>query len=274
MKRMAGRETMRDDEVRGGRQSTGAPTRASDSPIPAATIVVMRERGEGPPELLMLERAASLAFAGGALVFPGGRVDPADREWAAELPGDRDENAARLAAVRETLEEAGLAIGLAVPDEAVAAMRAWLLEGQTLAEAVARAGARVALDMLEPFARWLPYGLPSRVFDTRFYLARAPEGATATADGGENVRLFWARASALLAEADAGRVTLIYPTRRNVERLATLPSYDAAVAHARAHPIETITPWIEQRAGADHLCIPEGLGYPVTSEPFAVARRG
>ncbi|HEV2593806.1 MAG TPA: NUDIX hydrolase, partial [Sphingomicrobium sp.] len=50
----------------------------SEQAIPAATLIVVRERSEGPPELLMVERAGSMAFAAGAWVFPGGRIDESD----------------------------------------------------------------------------------------------------------------------------------------------------------------------------------------------------
>ena len=82
--------------------------------IPAATVVVSRnsETG-GPPDILMTVRHHAMVFAGGMAVFPGGRVDPADRDLAAGLPGDPDETAHRIAAVREALEETGLAVGIA-----------------------------------------------------------------------------------------------------------------------------------------------------------------
>jgi hypothetical protein len=88
------------------------------------------------------------------------------------------------------------------------------------------------------------------------------------------VRLFWATAAQVLAEADAGRATIIFPTRRNLERLARFADFDAAVADARAHPVRTVTPWSETRGGIEHLCIPDDLGYPVTSEPMSDAVRG
>ena len=114
-----------------------------------------------------------------------------------------------------------------------------------------------------------------KVFDTRFYLARLPEGeqGTATVDGNENVRLFWATAQAVLDMADRGEARIIYPTRRNLERLAQFASFADAAADARAHPVETITPWVEMRDGEERLCIPEGLGYPVTSQPVKAAFR-
>ena len=245
--------------------------------IPAATLVIFREGPAGPPELLMVERAKGMAFAAGALVFPGGRIDPGDRDLAATLGGDRDDTAARIAAVRETIEEAGLPVGLdPLPDPAaMAELRASLHAGAPFAEALAAAGTRLSLGALEPFARWLPQHAGMRIFDTRFYLAGLPAGAPeASVDRTENVRLLWATAADILADADAGRATIIFPTRRNLERLAQFDSFADAVAHARITPIRTVTPWQEERDGRAHLCIPDDLGYPVTAEPLGSAMRG
>ena len=246
--------------------------------IPAATLVILREAaGGGAPELLMVERAAAMAFAAGALVFPGGRVDAGDRVLAARLGGDGDEAAARIAAIRETIEEVGLGIGLAhAPSPAtVATMRAALHGGGAFAEALDAARLRLVPDALTAFARWRPAHRHLRIYDTRFYLARLPADApVATADRTESVRLFWATAAAVLAECDAGRASVIFPTRRNLERLARHATIDAAMADAAAHPVETVTPWIETRDGVEHLCIPEGLGYPITAEPLGGIRRG
>jgi 8-oxo-dGTP pyrophosphatase MutT (NUDIX family) len=246
--------------------------------IPAATLVIVRDRDDGVPELLMVERAKAMAFAGGALVFPGGRVDPGDHALAALIgrdDDDDDESAARIAAIRETIEEAGLAIGLDPAPADIAPLRAALHAGTPFAAALAATGARLTLDDLEPFARWRPAQAHARIFDTRFYLARLPRGALpASVDATENVRLLWTTAADVLADADAGRVTVIFPTRRNLERLARFTSFDAAVVDARAHPVRTITPWIEARDAVAHLCIPDDLGYPVTAEPLSETVRG
>lgn len=246
--------------------------------IPAATLVILRDRADGPAEMLMVERARAMRFAGGALVFPGGRVDPGDVALAAAIGGDDgDDLSARIAAIRETIEEVGIAIGLdPLPSpDAVAIIRAALHAGHPLASALAEVDAAVDPDALTPFARWRPAHANIPIFDTRFYLARLPaDAAAASVDETENVRLFWATAASVLADADAGRSTLIYPTRRNLERLARYRSYDDAVADAARHPIRTITPWAEKRDGATHLCIPDDLGYPVTSEVMASAMRG
>lgn len=246
--------------------------------IPAATLVIFRERASGPPELLMVERAKAMVFAAGAMVFPGGRIDPGDHAMAELMNADDAEDvAARIAAIRETIEEAGLPVGLAeMPSvEALAAMRAALHAGMPFAQALAEAGARLDLNQLVPFARWRPAHKHMRIFDTRFFLARLPADAPqASVDQTENVRLVWSSAQQVLDDADAGRLEVIFPTRRNLERLAQFDSYQDAVTHARAIPTRIVTPWPETRDGAQHLCIPADLGYPITSERIDSALRG
>src|ERR1043166_3038514 len=127
-----------------------APPENLPAPIPAATLVVFRRNpGGGPAQLLMVERAATLAFAGGAAVFPGGRIDESDREIAAALgTGDRDELAAR-----ETLEETGLVVGVTghVSEEQAQEARAMLLNEGALAPVLTRFGWTVAPERLVPF---------------------------------------------------------------------------------------------------------------------------
>lgn len=225
----------------------------------------------------MVERAASMAFAPGALVFPGGAVDAADLALAQVLmPDDLDDGAGRIAAIRETIEEAGLAIGIVGADAAMALrLREGLLRGYCLADLVDKHGLSFDLHALTPFARWhpAPFDQARRIYDARFYIAQAPRGQTASVDTTENVRLFWASARAMLDRADAGTARIIYPTRRNLERLAQFADHASIVAHAKATPIEKIRPWIEMRDGEPHLCIPSHLGYPVTAEPMDRAVR-
>lgn len=254
----------------------------NDTPtgIAAATVVVFRKGPDGsPPELLMVTRSRSMSFAGGAAVFPGGRVDQADRDLASDLPDidDVDEAAHRIAAIRETLEETGLAIGLRGTIDAARAReaRALLLETGTLRRVLDATGWTLDLSAIVPFARWYPKNerLP-RVFDTRFYLADLGTGAVdVTVDETENTRLFWITARDALAAADRGDLTVIFPTRRNLERIAQFPDFAAALRDCAAFPQRTITPFVEQRGGTRWICIPEDLGYPVTAEPLDGAQR-
>lgn len=244
----------------------------------AATLVIFRDRAGGPAELLMMERSRQMDFAGGALVFPGGAVDAADAGPADAFGADlaADEAAARVAAIRETLEECGLALGFGrLPGEDLAsAMRARLSAGDTLADLLAEFDLELDLGQLVPFARWCPNNRHGRNYDTRFYLARLPDESHAPCvDATENVHLFWASASEVLDRAERGEAHVIFPTRRNLERLAQFPDFASASAHARSLPVRTISPWIEERADGRHLCIPDDLGYPITSESFATVKR-
>jgi 8-oxo-dGTP pyrophosphatase MutT (NUDIX family) len=246
--------------------------------IPAATVVIFRHCPQGgPPHLLMVQRAKEMRFAGGAAVFPGGRIDEADRVLAAALaPGhDRELAAARIAGIRETLEETGLAIALttAVSAGEAAAARALLIEQGELAPVLDRFGWRLDLDRLVPFARWCP--MMDGAFDTRFFLTDLGTGAVDVAvDATENTRLFWASAAETLRLADAGEVQIIFPTRRNLDRLALFANFDEARAQAEAIPVKMITPRPAERNGERWLTIPEDLGYPVTGQPMSTVRRG
>ena len=244
-------------------------------PVPAATLVLMREAKSGPPQLLVMERTGHMAFAAGALVFPGGRIDAEDRE-AAELFAGTADSAARLAAIRETIEETGIVPAVAPPADPALALklRDGIAQGRPLLELLAVYGLALDLESLTPFARWCPNFRETRRFDTLFFLAEAPPGvAEPTISEAEAVRAFWASAADILAEIDSGRAHAIFPTRRNLERLARFGSIEEARADAARHPVSRITPWVEDRDGAPHVCIPDNIGYPVTSEPLETARR-
>lgn len=256
----------------------------SPTPIPAATLVVFREGRAAPePEILMVVRSRQLRFAGGMAVFPGGRVDPEDRDLAAHSVPDagaeeRDELAHRIAAIRETLEETGLALGLtgAINADRAADARKLALEKGALAPVLESFGWRLDPAALIPFARWLPLGLAhDRIFDTRFYLADLGTGAVDVAvDETENTRLFWTSAKDALAMADRGEISVIFPTRRNLERLAQFASFLEARAHAETVPVRTITPEIDESGPHPILRIPQDAGYPVTEEILDSAMRG
>lgn len=246
----------------------------SDDVIPAATVILVRERGSGAPELLMVERAADMAFAGGAWVFPGGRIDEADRHL-----GDQfgDDGAARVAAVREAVEETAIPVGLApIPSREIAIeLQSDLLAGKDLEQLIAEHGFDLDLASLTPFARWVPRFHATRRFDTLFYVARAPEG-----DWVPNVLerectgAHWITADEVLERDGRGELQLIFPTRRTLERLAQHFSFDSIIADARAHAIEPISPWVDEVNGERFITIPENIGFPVTREKLEGLWRG
>jgi 8-oxo-dGTP pyrophosphatase MutT (NUDIX family) len=245
----------------------------ADEAIPAATLIVVRDRPGGPSDLLMVERSQGMAFAAGALVFPGGRIDAADEALGAASGC----SAAIPAAIRETIEETAVAVGLApAPDRAEArAMQTALVAGRNFAKLLAEQDLTLDVDALVPFARWVPKFHAVRRFDTMFFVARAPDGEWhPNVVAGECAGAAWVTASEVLEREASGDARLIFPTRRTLERLAQHDSFDEIRADAEAHMIEPITPWVEEHDGTSFITIPTHLGYPVTRERLDGLWRG
>lgn len=248
---------------------------------PAATVVIFRKDPDGgAAKILMVERNATLKFAGGATVFPGGKIDQQDIALAQGLATTTNievaDLAARVAAVRETLEETGLVIGVAgdVDGRIASEARRMLTSIGDLGPVLNAFGWSLKLDDLVPFARWWPRHRSERIFDTRFYLADLGTGAVDIAvDATENRHMFWASAKEALALAERGDIRVIFPTRRNLERLALFETFEEVRAHALETPVDVISPFVAEREGERWLMIPDGLGYPVLGEALDKAQR-
>jgi len=170
---------------------------------PAATVVLLRDGGEGC-EVLLVRRSAQLAFHGGAWVFPGGRLDPADYD----AGGADVVTAARHAAVREAHEEAGL---------------------------------RLDPSALVLVSRWItPTPLPKR-FDTWFFAGLGGD-TPVEVDGGEIRDHSWMKPAAALAAQRAGSIELPPPTFVTITALASHASAAAAFAAFARGPVETFEP--------------------------------
>lgn len=245
----------------------------SDEPIPAATVIVARDRASGGVDILMVERAKSMAFAAGAMVFPGGRIDQADRTHAGRLGID----AALIAAVREAIEETAIPIGLSpIPDrERTRAIQQALIGDIAFDRLLADQGLAIEPESLTPFARWVPKFHAVRRFDTLFYVSEAPAGDwQPQVIEGECARAEWVGPADVLSRERDGSARLIFPTRRTLERLAQHDSVAAIRADAAAHSVEAITPWVEERDGEKFITIPSHLGFPVTQEKLDGQWRG
>ena len=254
----------------------------NDDAKPAATLILLRE-GSSTPEIFMQTRAQTMGFAAGMIAFPGGKVDGHDMNLAASRlvasrhDLDLEEIAARVAAVRESFEEAGVLLTHGpeiAPRDFIEAQPAIASRALAFSDFLARHDQQIALDVLFPFARWVPPpGLHGKRYDTRFYLARLPEGANAGHDGNEATTSCWITPSEAIARADRQEAEVMFPTRRNLERLAQHASVDALITHAMETPVVTVQPEVRMCDDGLHLCIPEGIGYPVTREPLETARR-
>ena len=128
---------------------------------------------------------------------------------------------------------------------------------------------------LTPFARWVPKFHAVRRFDTLFFVARCPHGDwRPQVVEGECAGAAWMTAADVLEREQRGEARLIFPTRRTLERLALHADFDAIRADALAHPIEPVTPWVEERGGEKFITIPDDLGFPVTQEKLDGLWRG
>ncbi len=225
------------------------------TPKDAASIVVVRDGAAGL-EAYLLRRQASMAFAAGQYVFPGGGLDPADADpdvpWAgpaAAVFADRlgtDEAHARalvVAAVRETFEESGVLLagpdaGTVVDDVSgpawLAARRA--LEGHetSFAAWLRERGLVLRADLLGSWSRWItPAHLPKR-YDTRFFVARMPAGQEVGDLPGEADRCVWVPVDTLLSPEQADAAGLMPPQHQTLRQLARHEADELlAVAHAR-----------------------------------------
>ena len=215
----------------------------------AASLLLLRDADHGL-EVLMLRRAERDADArSGAAVFPGGVLDVRDREAHAFTVGPGDGAAsARLgvaaggldyfvAAVRETFEEVGLLLarcddGTGIDLLALQPWRARLQQGTVSAADFCRAtGLTLDLSGLVYCSHWLtPPGSPKR-FDTRFFMAPAPQGQQAVADGGEAQELMWLTPAQALAPERG--LKLLPVTQRALQDLARHATVAAALQAAR-----------------------------------------
>jgi 8-oxo-dGTP pyrophosphatase MutT (NUDIX family) len=233
-------------------------------PRHAATVVLLRDGASGP-EVYLLRRAGTMAFAAGMHVFPGGSVDPRDASvhtaWSGPAPrtwGERlgcDESLARAlvcAAVRETFEESGVLLAGRSADAVVADTTsadwerdrlALLDRSLSLAELLAARQLVLRSDLLRAWAHWITPEFEPRRFDTRFFVARAPQAQEPLHDDHETIASLWVRPSEALAQAERGELAMIAPTTKNVELLLPYATADDALSAlgARGRP-PTIRP--------------------------------
>ncbi len=264
------------------------PATDPHAPIDSATVILLREAAPETCEVLLVERHAdSRAFAG-AHVFPGGRIDEADRDprlqaaarldatlAAARLGEDLPPPAALafwIAAIRELFEEAGILLasieGAPVDssDPATgrrfAAARAELLAGTlTFRELVERERLELGTDMLWYFSRWItPVHAPRR-YDARFFVALLPPGQAPLHDDRETTSTSWLTPADALARAASGRLVLAPPTTRTLDDLHHLGSCARIVESAGNHRVTPILPRVVSIGGRTTLLYPGDVDY-------------
>lgn len=200
----------------------GAPE-SSNAPEPSgrdavrprlAVSVIMLRRDAAEPEVFIQNRAATMDFAAGAVVFPGGRVDRADYSTARSRPvaetirrqhADAWQRTAVAANSGETLQEmSGVLLAAAVR------------------EVKEETGALLAAEELLPWANWITPAGSTKRFDTYFYLTVTapsvePRHQTTEADSSH-----WAPVRHVLEQNAEGRLTLMRPTHTLLTELVSV----------------------------------------------------
>lgn len=191
----------------------------ADSVRLAATVIVARSAAAAGVEVLVMRRSSGSSFLGGYVVFPGGSVDPEDSDRAARWFGSSEESA-RAAAVRELVEEAGLALtrgGLVSAEPSERSLG--VMESDP-----------PRLDDLPQIAHWVaPEDVPVR-FDAHYFAVAAPGGLEPRADEHEAERVWWESPGAILERWAGGECDLYWPTMKTMEALARCSSVQELLA--------------------------------------------
>ena len=265
-------------------------TKQPNEPRLSATVLLLRDAPD--LQVLMVKRHYEIDFAAGALVFPGGKANEEDASpaWADHCDGafDEIERTARISAIREAYEEAGIVLArpregrgeggaLVGPDVAakLQPMRDSVDRGEaSFLQLISEHGLVLALDTLIYYGHWItPTMMPKR-FDTHFYLAPTPPDQVAENDGRETTEAVWLGAQQALDMEAAGEATIIFPTRMNLGKLAEVSTVSEAKARFAAEPVITVLPYVGKDAdGNPCLHIPEEAGYMQSIEPLGKVTR-
>lgn len=236
------------------------------TPVPAATLVLLRERPAGGCELLLIQRHHASKFAAGDYVFPGGKIEPDDNPagavercrgldaaTATRVLGVDDTAQALgywVGAIREAFEEVGVLLAHGPDGRPLGAEGAGLGDYRRACQADNRAfwdmvraeNFTLATDQLVYFAHWItPEERPLR-FDTRFFAAPMPAGQAAVADDREIVDVRWLSPAEAFAARDRGEISLRLPTQKNIALVEGAGSVKDALARLGERTVQTIRP--------------------------------
>ncbi|TCO47662.1 hypothetical protein EV646_105215 [Kribbella antiqua] len=253
-----------------GRMASAALTfvREGGTPVeprPASTVILLRDSAAGP-EVYLLRRQRTMAFAAGMTVFPGGRVDVGDAsvadswagpaaEWFGERLGCSGDVAAAYvaAAVRETFEESGVLLAGPSAESVVAdtsgddweADRVALEAGELrFADFLHRRGLVLRADLLGAWAHWITPEFEPRRYDTRFFVAALPAGQLTRDVTSESDQVAWMRPSDAVAAVDAGELLMLPPTYVCCRDLTSYDDVAAILSAAVEREIRPVLPTV------------------------------
>jgi len=243
-------------------------------PVPSATVIVVRD-GPSGLEVLLVRRHGNSAVLGGVHVFPGGKLDAADRQvdpasldrspfdcaQGLNEPGLDADTALGLhvAALRETFEECGLLLGQVHQADLARRVRELTAAGTGFAAALQQLGCRVSTASVRPWSRWITPRVPSvtnKRFDTRFFVAAAPAGQAAERCAFEATEAVWMAPRQGLERYWAGEIDLAPPQIMSLSQLVPLRTAADVMAAALSRPPALIEPEPFDVDGVRVICYP------------------
>lgn len=260
-------------------------------PKPASTLLALKdvstEQGS-ELQVFMIVRHKKIDFASGALVFPGGKVAENDygdirHHCIGQEQFDDTELALRISAIRETFEESGLLFARHENEDNYIADNENSKFQQyrdsinakeiTFSDFVQKENLQLTVNDLVPFSHWITPEMVPKRFDTHFYITRAPASQVATPDGHESVDAIWIEANEAVRKGEAGELTIILPTKMNLQKLGENSSVDGALERLRNEEIKTIMPWTEVIDKQRMICIPADAGFAEHQFPIEAMKK-
>lgn len=224
----------------------------------ASTVVLVRD-ADGLQTYLM-RRAASMAFAAGMHVFPGGRIDASDGEGDVSWTGDpldpvrmtatpRQARGLIVGAVREVFEETGVLLAVdesgRTPEEDdrwEADRAAVAASSPEFARVLARRGLSIDPALLPLWTHWVTPEIETKRYDVRFFVAAVPSGQRAQDVSGEADEVRWIAPPRALQDYARGALPMLPPTVATLADLAGLPDVASVLASASGRTVRPLMP--------------------------------
>lgn len=242
------------------------PQRVPATPLHAATLLLLRDRTDGSWEVLMTRRSSTASFVPGAYVFPGGGIEAQDAQAHAQVQQRQPMAVATLteaiAALRESWEEMGVLLAVRADGRPATQADVDALDrSQALWPQLAQRGLQLDVRGVWQLAHWTAdRNLPKR-FAVPFFVARMPAGQTPEADGTEQFEPVWVNPQEALERYQAGKMPMIFPTLRTLERLARYACAQAVLDAVVQGPLWVSAPRAGRMHGKELRCMENDGAY-------------
>lgn len=253
-------------------------------PVDAATVILVRKPLTEPWQCFMVRRHVRSDFAADVFVFPGGKVDPADRDpaLAGVVIGHpslenaplrvEDWRAMHVAAIRELFEEAGVLLArredegmlhlTGAEGERFAEYRRRLHAGElSMLELARKENLSYTADRLHPFSRWITPDFSPRRYDTWFFVAEMPDHQEPVHDRVETTQSRWISPSKALELYQKGEFPLVFATEKHLDQMDHFASIEQMIAATALADVQPVTPKMVQRGSEQFFLLPGDEGY-------------